>query len=616
MRIFSLFLILFSLNVEAKWASIEDANSKIDFESSIIEIKEDGTYEEEYETTITILKEAAREKFSNYRFYYNGHAEKLEVIEAKAIVGGKEYPVEKRLIEDKPLASLGHGFDEHRQILIAFPKVEIGAKISYKLKISCLKPNLKGFYSDFIAFGINTLLENSYLKIKSHIPLNIYVSDPNKSLKIIGDNSQNIEITLTKPVYRQVIGENVSHVPEENYTYVELSSLKNWEDLAKLEAKINYDESYQEELPPALEEIAKIASKEKNDIDKINSVTSQIQDKIQYMGDWRSVDGRFKPRKLAEIVESQVGDCKDFSAVTLATLNRLGFDAKFAIVYRGFNRFKYNLPSIIATNHAMVRVKTKNETYWIDPTNFQSMAGGIFADIAESDALIMDGDNSTYESIPAIDAEHAKVTLSRELEIQKDNKVLETGTVILKNEEALGLTGAELKTSRAALKDEIYRLISKTALEEENKLYIDFPPLNSRIVKDVKIDYKILEPNKALKTNLGSAIGLSYLMLEPLINTSQEAVVDIFVSDPFAMERKTLIKNVKVRKVDNLNKEIKSKWVTISRKCNYKNNNLEIIEKISILKNTIKNNELKSPEFIKFKNEITKDFKEMLIVLE
>ena len=53
---------------------------------------------------------------------------------------------DKKFIEDKPLASVGYGFDQTHQILLAFPKVEVGAKIYLKYTKATLKAPLDNFF--------------------------------------------------------------------------------------------------------------------------------------------------------------------------------------------------------------------------------------------------------------------------------------------------------------------------------------------------------------------------------------------------------------------------------------------------------------------------------------
>ena len=70
----------------------------------------------------------------------------------------------------------------------------------------------------------------------------------------------------------------------------------------------------------------------------------------------------------------------------------------------------------------MLKVKSKNgAVYWLDPTNFVSMADGIFPDIADRMAIVISEKEAKYEKIPAIDAAKSKSFITKEYLIDKDN---------------------------------------------------------------------------------------------------------------------------------------------------------------------------------------------------
>ena len=82
----------------------------------------------------------------------------------------------------------------------------------------------------------------------------------------------------------------------------------------------DYETVINQDLPPLHESIRKEASCMTHSVDQINKVTSLLSEKIRYMGDWRTIEGKFAPRSLKAVATSGVGDCKDFSASTAAIL--------------------------------------------------------------------------------------------------------------------------------------------------------------------------------------------------------------------------------------------------------------------------------------------------------
>ena len=186
----------------ARWATKDDAETEYESIESNIKVNKDGTFEEVKEFTQKLLKEGARMRLAKYTMFYTEGVSERKIIDAKTIHKGKEYKVNKKLIEDKPLASESEGFDQKYQISIPFKKVEVGSKIYLKYKYKQKKVPVKNHYDDIIGFK-GGYYNQSKIIIKSEIPLRIKVNDPRKVLKVIQKDEKNIKIEVVKTFYRQ-----------------------------------------------------------------------------------------------------------------------------------------------------------------------------------------------------------------------------------------------------------------------------------------------------------------------------------------------------------------------------------------------------------------------------
>ena len=607
---------------EAKWATPADAVVQMAYQQHIT-VNQDGTNQEVREIKFTILKEPGRDLAANYTLKYNGNSEKIQILTAKTSYKGNEYQLDNKLMEDKPLASAHGGFDQMRQILLAFPKAEIGATIYLKYKIITKEVPLPNFYATLFSFGADVLLEQAQVTLKSAIPLYLLVNDPQKVLQIKTSGKNNkisrLTIDLIKPLYQAVINEPRFGIINKKYlTWVSVSSLNKWEDLGA-----RFSQSYQailaQPLPPELLQIASVAAKQTTTIAKINTAVAMLNDKVQYMGDWRTINGQFIPRDLAKISSAQLGDCKDFAAATAAILRSIGFKTQIACIRRGEKSFyPESLPDLAAFNHAIVKVtdQTNHHVYWIDPTNFQSMAGKIFADIAGKMALVIDATSPKYEPVAKIDYHTAQTILTRTMVVLKNNEIIETGNLLLQGENACGLTGATLQTSEASIKDMLYNNLSDSLLEEKHKKLLKLPNLTSRIVQDIHLTYQFTQNDKLITTNLGQALKINYKWLENFFDVSTDYVADVLVfAHPASYKRQTIIKNINIKNITSLNQQITSPWLSIKRQCFInKNNQAQINDTIIIYKNLITNQELKTKEFAALKTALLKNFKDIAIV--
>uniref|UniRef100_A0A3B0JIZ9 DUF3857 domain-containing protein n=1 Tax=Wolbachia endosymbiont of Aleurodicus dispersus TaxID=1288877 RepID=A0A3B0JIZ9_9RICK len=619
--IFNLALLVFFMSTiaEARWAKYEDASVEVEFSNVNINVNRDGTYETEVELQAKILKESGRDRFSLYSLVYNDDSADFTVLEAKAAYNGEEYIVTEDMMEDKPLASPGKGFDQLRQVTIPFPKIEIGTEVYLRYKQVNKKVPVDNFYGlSFSYYGDYLQAENT--KINSELPLEIKVNDPREVLEIAeekNDDIHSISIALKKAVYENTINEPHNGILNTKHnTWVSLSSLSKWDDLAKKLAP-GYHSVINQPLPATFEAIAESAANKNTDEEKINAVTSLLNEKVQYMGDWRTVSGKFFPRDLEKIADSQVGDCKDFSASTSAILQKLGYKVQPILVMRGTTSTSNPeaLPNMGNFNHVMLRVINRDgKIYWIDPTNTVSMAQGIFPDIADRNALVLDSEEADYIKIPAVQGENSKVISHSELTIE-DNVVNEYGQLTVQGEAALGLTGVGLYYSDEQLRDSVFRMISGVYLDEEEKKFLELPDLTLRNVEDLTIKYEFQQKNKIFKTNLGPALNLGDNWLNDVVNTASDQVSDLFIGVPKTKESHMIIKDIKIKNCENLNFEIDSPWLYVNRFCKYKNDGTEFSNLITIKKSFITNEELKTAEYKNLKSELENNFSRASIII-
>ena len=608
--------------LHARWAELSDSPLEILYNNSSVFVHRDGTLDIEVETRQKALNESGRSHLAHYVMRYSDASSTIEIIEAKTIYQGKEYLVDPEMIEDRPLASSPHGFDQKRQILISFPKMEVGSEIYLKYKEHEHVPPLNGVYSQRFYYGQSGYWRSSSTKIISELPLYTFVNDANKHLSLAksSDNSLNtLTIELTGPVSRDVAeGSESGVLNDANLLWVSVSSVQNWKELAQ-HLQEPYAEIKNQDLPDEFKSIVAEAKEINSEVGQINAVTSLLNQKVQYMGDWRTVHGRFFPRDLRVVAESKIGDCKDFASSTAAMLTHLGYEANVSLVMRGtYGESLYEgMPDIANFNHAFVKVVGKSSVYWIDPTNYISMADGTFEDIADKQVLVLDPKNLKLEMSSPIDPSHAAIEVNKNLQILDDKNLIKSkGTLVLRGERATSIAGARLYSSETSIQDMMFYMLSGKYLEDANKITMLLPDLSSRIVRDLSFSFEYKQDNKTIYSNLGAGIDMSANWVDVIINSAPGQVSDIFIGSPRTLIYNTIIEKY-VPNVASLNYDCSTIWLDVKRRCtNQDDGKTSIVDHIVIKKAFITSEELKSLEYKNIRRDLILNFQKLALILK
>ena len=617
-RYFYILSLLFSMAVEARWADKNSANLRYDLWRSVVKVNKDGSYTEELEFEAKILKNSAVDTFIKFRLIYNEKSQKLSILSARTVTNGKTFFVDKKFIEDKPLASALSGFDQKRQILISFPKVEVGSKVYMRFQYEYKTAPFEGFFSYTQIFS-GAWFTKWELKIESAMPLYYKLNDPQKFFKISYKRSNRqkkyqLNLKLKRALFKQVIDEKSMFLNYDIFPFIEVASDKKWSNMVKALAPV-YEKKISEPLPKLYQKILKSANKFKNGSEEqVNFIISALIDKIRYMGDWRSVNGGYIPRSFSEIVKTGFGDCKDMSISLSAILRRLGFKAQTALVYRSFARHNsndYSLPNRRAFNHAIVRAKIKDKIFWLDPTNFSVSSQAVFADIADRPALVLELPASKMLRTPKLYSSGAELQLVQNFRRTKKNLLKVSGLIHFKGREAIEYTGALLNSSKQKLD---YRFIHFTGIDLSTlkEWKVGKYDLKSRIVKDfsVKLSYLAQANNSfsGYKSQLGSIFFLPYPYDAKLFSIRTiDRVSDLFLGQPRKIVFISRLKNIKP--VGNLDFkcQIKSKWLNAIRSVETVKP-LVIKDSYEFKETKVSIKDIKSKAFLKLQNDIKNCF--------
>ncbi len=600
---FLLIVLLFPLAAHARWMNASEADVAIIEESVQIQVKANARAVYHNLQKVKILNETGRSTWGTRRLVYSPKNSRFKVIQASTQVAGTNFIVDKHDIVDTEVDATENGFDETRQVVIPFRQVETGSVVSLATRNEIFRPVYEKQFSDRFFVGDYYLQQKWNIEINSEIRLYFEFNDPDAHLEFTKTEKPHhyvYKVRLKEALIQRPIEEIRYHSNEKKLTWVQVSSAERAVDVAKPIAQL-YEKILNQELPKAFEPIIVQAKRETDPIRQINFVLSSVADKIRYMGDWRSIDGAYIPRALAKISETHFGDCKDLATLTAKLLRILGYEADVAWVFRGkvlpiTTDFGY-----LNFNHAIVSVRLTDKQLWLDATNFQSYAQGIFEDIGGRRALLMNPKRLEFRSI-----EFSPSNQNREVteELTSLNSIKERHNSVKVDDSgafALNLAGAELKDSKEQIEKAYIDLYANVS----DLIGYKFEPfdLKSRAVQALQFRFSYDTYFRPTETSLGPAYDFSPpQIIKDIINVDRKTrVSDLQLEVP--SEAVNVFKFEKIKgKGDGLkNCRIESPWLSYAFEV--EKNRSQVTRSLVIKKYFVSLEDVKSKTFEDFQNE-------------
>jgi tetratricopeptide (TPR) repeat protein len=600
---------LLSFSSFARWATESDLSYLLLKNNSNITVKEDGSSFEVNEQFYELLTEGAKKDFSIFKINYDAGKSKVKIKNLTVINGTEKYDYDPNKVTDKAIDTGREGFDSTKQVSVALPNLKKGSIIKLVFEKENFVGPINGAYGLTLNYGSQVYEKESNVSIISKKKLHYKEVDPEKVLSIsqeVTSEGHKLNIKLKRPHLRKIVGEQ-GYYPKEFITKISISSLDSWEAFSKQMTPI-YEKKVTDKLPSKLNDILNLVKKEEGVGNQVDKLLASITKSFNYVGDWRSVKGSFYPRSIEEISKSGFGDCKDFSLLTVSLLRKLGYDANFALVFRGEAdqpRFVVkDIPTVGYFNHAIVHLKHDDKPYWIDATNPSSFGLSYRTDISNKYALVLNETTKNLTYIPYVKSTNNEVKTSKVYDFVKTDVAKVSGEYKLSGEVVLqvkNLVNNLPSESRVNAYERIVTQSDKSSFFEYKDGYK--PNSDSWSYEDIDLRY-----NYRTKFTKDSSKGVYFSVPDSTYARMaaaprEESVSYLSLGDRVKVNRSTTLKNVKLLSEPPLRCEIDNKWVKASRDYKISGSDINILDKVNIKETLVSPNEFGDKAFTDFQYE-------------
>ncbi|MEC5218780.1 lipoprotein NlpI/transglutaminase-like putative cysteine protease [Actimicrobium sp. GrIS 1.19] len=187
-------------------------------------------------------------------------------------------------------------------------------------------------------------------------------------------------------------------------TMVQVSEFSDWSDVGRWGSKL---------FSPALiaapavhREADAISRGAATPQEKLLAALTFVQRDIRYFGTELGQSSH-RPALPAKVLEQRFGDCKDKVSLLIALLRELGIDAEPVLVSMTFQEdLQRLLPSPLAFDHVIARVRLDDKVYWLDGTrNFQTGGLALRQSTGLGKGLVLRSDSPLLVDLPSADNE-------------------------------------------------------------------------------------------------------------------------------------------------------------------------------------------------------------------
>jgi transglutaminase-like putative cysteine protease len=600
-------ILSFALPAQARWLTLSESPSVVEKLHMAFDVKKDGTWTQEVDYLATVQSEDAKVHSSIFTVEFNSATDKVDVLEAFTQNGSQKFPVPQSAMESRDKGD-SRDYDAMKVLSVVYPQVQVGSKLYIRYRMRTEKPLVKDRWSTQLSFTPSVHVRDMKVRVKSELPLFFETQDSRKLLKVSQSGPGTVEVKNVKPLPGWIHAEKDPFFHPSGNAEVWITTEKDWNKfLAGLEG--DYGKILKAEVPSKLAPWLAEAAKLKTPEEKVRFILEKMSAAFRYFGDWRRHDGGLVPRALKEIESSRYGDCKDLSVLLASLLRALQMDAQVALIRRGDNPWgaepDYKIPATNRFNHAIVHVKTGNQSYWLDPTNPVTSLTA-YPDISGRPAWLM-GTPGRFERIPEarpMDFQHVHDYAYR---FNSDDEVKVQVRASLKQLAPYRIANELLLTSKSEVLSNTLEYFSEG--QEVHAFDYKKEPSTGRSLKDMNIDLDYVAGKVAY--NAGSALFwvIPDGFLEGAFYETDDRESDLRLSEtPFSFRGTRRLVNTKLAQSAPAACRIESAWMNLVRKIRTEGADVVIEQEVELKRPYVTRSEYRSKDFKRLQSDAKKCF--------
>jgi tetratricopeptide (TPR) repeat protein/transglutaminase-like putative cysteine protease len=355
---------------------LEDAPACILYSGVTHIVEADGTVETTTHEITRLNSRKSLEKLGEYRsIIYDPSFEKVTLHEARVLkADGRSVPVEARHVQLRDMITDYLVYDRDKQVIVSFPKLEVGDAIDVKWTVRGKNPEYQGHFFTRYGFGDDrypVVLDEMRMRLPKDRAMKYAVVGGKVEPKMQEDGTWRTYYWQAKNRRELPQDENLPS-KEELRLEVICSTFTSWDEVLQWQRK---QCAHCWTVSPDLRQVVEQVTRDlKTPLEKARALTYWVRRNIRYVSTGEKHD--FTPHPPARVLANRFGDCKDQSQLLAVMLREVGIEVGLVtLATLGEGQIVDSVPSPLA-NHAILRVVIEGREHWIDTTT--TLAGWDF----------------------------------------------------------------------------------------------------------------------------------------------------------------------------------------------------------------------------------------------
>lgn len=422
-----------------------DLATRVSRYSVAYSIHSDGSYVEDREWAIVVLKERAVADARQATIGYSTSIQKADIKAAYTLKpDGRRIDAPKSNYQVETSAgrdSHAPVFSDRTSTTVVFPEVAVGDTVVLSYRLTATQPMFPGHFSASETFWRTTAYDAVDIRIDA--PESMPASYEGRQMKEVRNalegGRRRIQWTYENPQPQKSKRKDYSVVDVEREPGFVFSTFRTYEDIARA-----YGVGARPKAVPT-KRVRELA-------DEIAGARQEPREVARLLYEWVAVNlsyagncvglGAVVPHDLDFVLDNRMGDCKDHATLLQALLAARGIDSMQALVNAGGTYRLPRIPVASTVNHVILYIPSL-DTY-ADPTSDSTPFGMLPFSDRDKPVLLVDGGKPGART-PASRPEDNRQTMKTIVRVQPDGSI--TG------ESSVSLKGAYALSARSAFRD-------------------------------------------------------------------------------------------------------------------------------------------------------------------